>query len=114
MKFSIASVIVPRAGAIVHVHHRLPGDAGRCLSVGFTASKVSADKALAAAGISFNGGKDKTINQFVFNKGSFTRPYEGISVNQKLIQGTDVLGYVEDLSAGVVYPYTVKIYFELN
>lgn len=114
MEYSIAQVVVPRAGVIVPVRHSLPGNVGRCLSVDFSASVASSDKALAAAGISFNGGKDQTVNKLVFNRGAYPRVRQGTEVKQTLLQGADVLGYVEDLQAGVTYPYTIKIYFELT
>lgn len=113
MEYSVAQIVVPKSGAIVAVRHALPGNAGRCLSVAFSATVESPDKALAAAGISFNGGKDQTINRFVFSKPSYPRVAGGVNVNQKVLQGADVVGYVEDLQVSESYPYTVKIYFEL-
>jgi hypothetical protein len=113
--FLVKEVLIAKPNALVAFETKLPGEAKRV--IGYLASATKSDDKLSIAeiGISFNGGRENTINRelIVHDASTICRRDFPLSQNQKLLQNAYVKGFVED--RGVVQPpYSVKIYFHLS
>ena len=113
--FILKTVEVTKAGQIVQFETKMPGDAKTLVGYQISATKSHDTKALAIVGISFNGARQNTINQELFNRNpaNIRRRATALSQNMPLLPNAYTKGFVEDLNVAAV-PYTVKFYFKLS
>ncbi len=113
--FILKTVEVTKAGQIVQFETKMPGDAKTLAGYQLSATKSHDTKALAIVGISFNGARQNTINQELFNRNpaNIRRRATALSQNMPLLPNAYTKGFVEDLGVAAI-PYTVKIYFKLS
>ena len=111
--FHLTSISIPASGEIVRFSDKLPGDAKICQGVYLSADTHHDTKALANVAVTFNEGKDQTINQVLTVKSS-PRRADPLAIIQPLENNARVKGFVKDLGNASAYPYTVKIYYQLK
>lgn len=116
--FILKEVEIPSANSVVQFETKLPGDAKRVIGYQITATNNhSVTKALATIGVSFNGGRENTIDRELIQRNpssNVRRRVLPLTQNQFILQNSYVKGYVEDHGEADTYPYDVKIYFQLS
>jgi len=113
--FLIKEVEISKSKELVAFETKLPGEAKRVIGYFISATKSDEERAVAEIGVSFNGGRENTINRelVVRNSVNHCRRKYLLHQNQGVLQNSYVKGFVED--KGVVdAPYQVKIYFHLS
>jgi len=113
--FLLKEVKINKANELVQFETKFSGEAKRVIGYFLSATKSNDKLALATVGISFNGGRENTINQdlIVRNPVNIRRRTQPLCQNQIILQNSYVKGFIEDKGVAAV-PYTVKIYFHLS
>ena len=101
-------------GGIHRFADKLPAKAAVCCGIHMSATTHHATQALAQVAVSFNGGKDMTINEQLVVKPHLATKSYPLVISQPLDANTKVTGYVNDYGLAPAYPYDVMVYYTLN
>ncbi len=113
--FIIQEVSVSAPDQLRDFEIKLPGNISHVIGYHLGATISHASKPLATVGISFNGGRENTIDQDVVVHNTTRRRRRHIlSQYQQIVKNSYHTGYVKDLGNAASYPYSVKIYLHVT
>lgn len=112
--FHFIEVSVTESGGIFRFSDKLPAKAALCCGVLLSADTHHATGALATVSVVFNSGKGQSLNQVLHSPADVKTKTQALLIAQPLDENSVVSGYVKDLGNAPAFPYTLKIYFQLN
>lgn len=113
--FIIQEVAITAPGELKDFEVKLPGNITHVIGFHLGATIAHATKPIATVGISFNGGRENTIDQDIIVHNTTKRRRRHIlTQRQNILDNSYHFGYVKDLSNAASYPYTAKIYLQVT